>query len=301
MAFSFDNFMTGLAGGLASNKGPIGGFGQGWMGAQNAIKAKEDSDMERAAVQKILSGDDTGWQEWGGVNPQAAMGAWNNQQRLNQIQNQKEFNTTNERKNAEYLISQGWKPEDAINTAFKVKEQKDPFDTMYQREEAKQYVDDLNAVRTAKANFPQLEANVNRLRELAPKATFTEAGKAMDYIAKQFGETTDGAKARAELESIVNNAVLPLLKQTFGAAFTAEEGIRLQKTLANPDATDEEKIAELDTFIKQKMADIETKERKLGMYNQNYGNYQPTKNVSEKPQQPTQDDIIAELRRRGEI
>ena len=61
--------MTGLAGGLASNKGPIGGFGQGWMGAQNAIKAKEDSDMERAAVQKILSGDDTGWQEWGGVNP----------------------------------------------------------------------------------------------------------------------------------------------------------------------------------------------------------------------------------------
>ena len=301
MAFSFDNFMTGLASGLASNKGPIGGFGQGWMGAQNAIKAKEDSDMERAAVQKILSGDDTGWQEWGGVNPQAAMSAWNNQQRLNQIQNQKEFNTTNERKNAEYLISQGWKPEDAINTAFKVKEQKDPFDTMYQREEAKQYVDDLNAVRTARANFPQLEANVNRLRELAPKATFTEAGKLRDYVAKQFGETTDGAKARAELESIVNNAVLPLLKQTFGAAFTAEEGIRLQKTLANPDATDEEKIAELDTFIKQKMADIETKERKLGMYDQNYGNYQPTKNVSEQPQQPTQDDIIAELRRRGEI
>lgn len=293
--------MTGLAGGLASNKGPIGGFGQGWMGAQNAIKAKQDSDMERAAVQKILSGDDTGWQEWGGVNPQAAMSAWNNQQRLKQIQNQREFNTTNERKNAEYLISQGWKPEDAINTAFKVKEQKDPFDTMYQREEAKQYVDDLNAVRTAKANFPQLEANVNRLRELAPKATFTEAGKARDYIAKQVGVTTDGAKARAELESIVNNAVLPLLKQTFGAAFTAEEGIRLQKTLANPDATDEEKIAELDTFIKQKMADIETKERKLGMYDQNYGNYQPAKNVSEQPQQPTQDDIIAELRRRGEI
>ena len=49
------------------------------------------------------------------------------------------------------------------------------------------------------------------------------------------------------------------------------------------------------------MADIETKERKLGMYDQNYGNYQPTKNVSEQPQQPTQDDIIAELRRRGEI
>lgn len=279
--------MTGLASGLSQNNGPIGGFGQGFMGASNAIQAEK----EKEAVGKIMSGDNSGWADWGKVNPQAAMGAWNNQQRLNQIQNQREFNTTNERKNAEYLMSQGWKPEDAINTAFKVKEQKDPFDTMYQREEAKQYVDDLNAVRTARANFPQLEANVNRLRELSPKATFTEAGKARDYVAKQFGVTTDGAKARAELESIVNNAVLPLLKQTFGAAFTAEEGLRLQKTLANPDATDEEKIAELDTFIKQKMADIETKERKLGLYNQNYGNYQPINNVESQPKQPKREKI----------
>lgn len=168
--------------------------------------------------------------------------------------------------------------------------------------EAKKYAEDLDAVRTAEANYPQLEANVNRLRELAPIATFTKAGKTRDFVAKEFfGSTTDGAKARAELESIVNNAVLPLLKQTFGAAFTAEEGLRLQKTLANPDASDIEKIAELDTFINQKKAEIETKRRKLKLYEKKGGNYLLEDNVSEQQKEPTREELEAELRRRGLI
>ena len=289
---------------MAYNTSPLSGLASAFqtgMGIGSAFRKRQDENEEREAVGKLLSGDESGWSDWGKVNPQAAMNAWNRQQALDKKNLEKQFNTTNEIKNYNALREMGVDPDKARDLAFKVKEQKDPFDVMLQREEAKQYVDDLNAVRTARSNFPQLEENVNRLRELSPKATFTEAGKARDYAAKQLGITTDGAKARAELESIVNNAVLPLLKQTFGAAFTAEEGLRLQKTLANPDATDQEKIAELDTFIKQKIADIETKERKLGLYNQNYGNYQPANNTTENKKEPTQEEILKELKRRGEI
>lgn len=279
-----------------------GGLAAGMKIADYVQNKKKEEDRLKGLASgflKVRSGDDSGWDEMANADPNVAMNMWKSQQALDQKNLEKQFNTTNEIKNYNALIGMGVEPDKARDLAFKVKEQKDPFDVMYKREEAKQYVDDLNAVRTARSNFPQLEANVNRLRELSPDATFTEAGKLRDYVAKQFGVTTDGAKARAELESIVNNAVLPLLKQTFGAAFTAEEGLRLQKTLANPDATDQEKIAELDTFIKQKMADIETKERKLGSYNQNYSDYKQTNNVSEQP--PTQEEILAELKRRGEI
>lgn len=76
--------MTGLSSGLAQNKGPIGGFGQGFTGSYNAIKGMADKEAEQNAVGKILSGDETGWQDWGKVNPQGAMNAWNNQQKLKQ-------------------------------------------------------------------------------------------------------------------------------------------------------------------------------------------------------------------------
>lgn len=155
MAFSFDKFMTGLAGGLASNKGPIGGFGQGWMGAQNAIKAKQDSDMERAAVQKILSGDDTGWKEWGGVNPQAAMSAWNNQQRLKQIQNQKEFNTTNQIKNINDLIERGKTQDEAIKLAY-------GLDTYTKEKQKQQALAEMKEKQAEKASAGRL----NRISDL---------------------------------------------------------------------------------------------------------------------------------------
>lgn len=223
---------------------------------------------------KVINGDNSGWGEAFQADPKATMDAWNTQQALKQKNLERSFNTTNEIKNYNALVGMGVDPEKARDIAFK-QNQKDPFQTMLDREEAKQYAEDLNAVRTAEANYPQLEANVNRLKEVSPKATYTIAGKVRDKLAAElFDKTTEGAKNRAELEAIVNNAVLPLLKQTFGAAFTAEEGLRLQKTLANPDATDEERMAELDTFINQKKADIETKRRKLGAYGKTTQNTQ---------------------------
>ena len=58
---------------------------------------------------------------------------------------------------------------------------------------------------------------------------------------------------------------LPLLKPTFGAAFTVAEGESLKATMGDPNATPEEKMAQLDAFIEQKMRTIGTKRRELGI------------------------------------
>lgn len=250
--------------------GLASGLSQGIALAQMLDEKKRRQGLA-SGVAKLQSGDETGWQEIAQNDPNYYLNYKAEQEKLaNELEKQRiqrTFNKTNEMKNTEYLISLGYSPEEAMKMAFK--QQKDVAQEMLDRQEAKQMVEDLDAVRTAEANYPQLEKNVNRLLELSPKATYTKAGQAVDSALKEIGITTEGAKARAEFESIVNNAVLPLLKQTFGSAFTAEEGLRLQKTLADPNASDKEKEATLRTFIEQKKADIETKKRKYGFYSKN--------------------------------
>lgn len=125
-------------------------------------------------------------------------------------------------------------------------------------------------LRKAKAALPSLTKTIDQLRELAPLATNTLAGKFFDSASKELGfGATEGATARAKFIATIDNQVLPLLKQTFGAAFTAQEGEALRKTMGDPDATPDEKLAQLDAFIQQKMNDIETKERELGVQNPN--------------------------------
>lgn len=109
-------------------------------------------------------------------------------------------------------------------------------------------------------NMPGLEQVIDQLDTLAGTATFTAAGRARDEVARQFGiEPTDGAIARAEYIAIVDNQVLPLLRQTFGAAFTAKEGETLRATLGNENASPAEKRAVLQAFISQKRRDIEAR------------------------------------------
>lgn len=123
----------------------------------------------------------------------------------------------------------------------------------------------LSELNRAEAALPGIREVVNKLTTLADVATYTEGGKAFDQIVKQLGfGSTEGATARAQMLSIVDNQVLPLLRDTFGAAFTAAEGERLTKTLMDPDASPETKKAQLNAFIEQKMRDIETKRRVAG-------------------------------------
>lgn len=130
--------------------------------------------------------------------------------------------------------------------------------------EATERGETITALQRSKAALPGLTDAVNQLKELSSLATSTFGGKVFDFAVKQTGfGSTQGATSRAKFIAIVNNQVLPLLKETFGAAFTATEGESLKATMGDPDASPEEKMAQLDAFIAQKTRDIETKERQL--------------------------------------
>lgn len=122
-----------------------------------------------------------------------------------------------------------------------------------------QLYDDINA------QLPALYDVVDNLRELADVATYTKGGRAYDVAVKELGfKPTEGATARAKYIATVDNEVLPLLRQTFGAAFTAQEGQSLKATLGDPDASPAEKQAQLDAFIESKVRQMRQLGRKIG-------------------------------------
>lgn len=108
------------------------------------------------------------------------------------------------------------------------------------------------------SKLPGLEKVVGELDALAERATFTQAGQAYNYGRTQLGmEPTDGALARTEYMAKVDNQVLPMLRDTFGAAFTEREGTSLKAILGDPNKTPAEKKVALKTFIEQKRRDVE--------------------------------------------
>lgn len=126
----------------------------------------------------------------------------------------------------------------------------------------------LTDVNRARAAMPGLVEVVGQLRELAPIVTSTIGGKLFDTASKELGfGATKGSTARAKFTALVNNQILPLLKQTFGAAFTVAEADELKATMGDPDAAPEEKLAQLDAFIEQKFRSLEEKESQLGGFN----------------------------------
>lgn len=124
----------------------------------------------------------------------------------------------------------------------------------------------LTTLQRAEAALPGLIETVDTLKELAPIVTSTIGGKVFDFAVKESGfGATKGATARAKFIAIVSNQVLPLLKETFGAAFTAVEGAELKATMGDPDASPEQKIAQLEAFITQKRRSIQTAQRELSL------------------------------------
>jgi hypothetical protein len=118
--------------------------------------------------------------------------------------------------------------------------------------------DVLTDLARAEAGLPGLIESTNNLKELASVATSTYGGRFFDEIAKQSGwGSTKGGNARAKYIAIIDNQVLPLLKQTFGGAMTEGEGLRLSNTFGDPDATPEQKMLQTEAFIEQKLRDID--------------------------------------------
>ena len=121
---------------------------------------------------------------------------------------------------------------------------------------------DLNRM---EASLPGIKEAVGELRELSQIATSTIGGKIFDLAVKESGfGSTKGGTARAKFIAIIDNQVLPLLKETFGAAFTVQEGENLKATMGDPDSPPEEKMAQLEAFIAQKERDIRSKKSQLG-------------------------------------
>ena len=111
------------------------------------------------------------------------------------------------------------------------------------------------------ASLPGVKEVVSELLELSDIATSTLGGKAFDFVVKQSGfGSTKGATAKAKMSAIVDNQVLPLLKETFGAAFTATEGEALKASLVDPDSSPAQRKAQLEAFLAQKERNVRTKQ-----------------------------------------
>ena len=115
------------------------------------------------------------------------------------------------------------------------------------------------------AYMPKLQETSRVLSELGKKATYTLGGRALDAVIRETGfEPRESSIARAEYIATVDNEILPLLRQTFGAAFTVKEGESLRATLGNANASPEEKDAVLRAFIKNKITQIQALQRQTG-------------------------------------
>jgi hypothetical protein len=124
----------------------------------------------------------------------------------------------------------------------------------------------LTELQRMQAAYPGLQEVVQKLGTLADAATYTMTGRGLDLLAKELGfGSTKGATARSMIVAVVDNQVLPLLRDTFGAAFTVAEGDSLRASLLDVNATPEQKKAVLQAFIEQKRRDIETKQREVGL------------------------------------
>jgi len=131
--------------------------------------------------------------------------------------------------------------------------------------EGKSMAEDKQKLLDLESTLPGLYDVVDNLKELGQIATYTKKGKLYDAAVRELGfGATEGATARAKYIATVDNEILPLLKQTFGAAFTFQEGQSLKATLGDPDLSADEKNAQLDAFIEQKVRQAKSLRGKLG-------------------------------------
>jgi hypothetical protein len=112
-------------------------------------------------------------------------------------------------------------------------------------------------VQALERGLPVLREFVEDLRKVGDVADYRFLDEVAANLARQRGEQlSEGAIARQRFTAMVDNQILPLLKATFGAAFTAEEGARLRATLGNETLSPAEKNAQLDAFIEAKEREI---------------------------------------------
>jgi hypothetical protein len=138
------------------------------------------------------------------------------------------------------------------------------YDTARGSADAKGDAETVSAAGSLASKLPGIQKVVTELSELGKKATYTMFGVGLDEMTKQLGIAPgEAAVARAKYIAMVDNQVLPLLRDTFGAAFTQKEGETLRATLGDPNKSPQEKDAVLEAFIEQKMRDLEALQSRL--------------------------------------
>lgn len=125
-------------------------------------------------------------------------------------------------------------------------------------------VENQAAFDSLNSKLPGLQSVVAELGTLAKKATYTATGQLIDNAMREAGmEPSEAAVARAQYIATIDNQILPLLRDTFGAAFTAKEGETLRATLGDPNKSPAEKQVVLEAFIAQKLRDLEALRSRL--------------------------------------
>lgn len=115
------------------------------------------------------------------------------------------------------------------------------------------------------AQMPSLNAVVDKLHKAGQTATYTATGGGIDSVTRQLGaKVPQRAVDLTTYITTIDNELLPLLRQTFGSQFTAEEGTRLKATLGDVKLSPPEKDAALKAFIEAKMREIQNLQRQTG-------------------------------------
>ncbi len=155
-------------------------------------------------------------------------------------------------------------PGTVIGAPIAIENREAAYETGYGGVEGKTDAENVALYESVSSKMPGLRTVVDQLAALSDTATYTHSGQAMDALKREFGlPVGQGAIDRTSYISIVDNQILPLLRDTFGAQFTVQEGESLRATLGDPNKSPEEKKAVLNAFIEQKYRNVEAMKRDI--------------------------------------
>ena len=141
-------------------------------------------------------------------------------------------------------------PGTTIGAPIAIENEQAAYETGFGGVKGKSDAENVALAESVRRKMPGVRSVIDTLTSLADTATYTQSGQAMDSVKRELGLSVgQGAIDRASYIAIVDNQVLPLLKDTFGAAFTVQEGESLRATLGDPNKSPEEKKAILEAFI----------------------------------------------------
>lgn len=233
--------------GMASNgNGLISGYEYG----RNLAKQRGLA----SGFSKVLAGDNSGWKEMAEADPQATMNAWNQREQLKRAERITPYQQA--------MLDLKKEEIDAMKDAGKYDS---PYERTLQQEEAKNVAETQQKAKSLEASMPAFEEMAKQLNEVGKDSTYTLAGQGYDWVVRNLGlGATKGAEARERYKQIVNNELLPKLRETFGGQLSDAERENLLATLGNVDLTPKEREQAVKSFIESKKRQLEGYKRQLG-------------------------------------